>query len=70
MSDFQQQYALWDKSLNEWPTSRLATMPLDECSKAGSKESVTYWPEPGLDEPGSRLGWVGVQGRRVFAQAY
>ena len=56
MSDFQQQYALWDEFLSVWPASRLATMTLDEYSQAGSKDSFTYWIESGLDKLGSIWG--------------
>lgn len=56
MNDFQQQYARWDEFLKVWPASRLATMTLDEYSKAGSKQTLTYWLESGLDELGSIWG--------------
>jgi 5-methylcytosine-specific restriction enzyme B len=56
MSDFQKQYTLWDEFLSAWPTSRLATMTLDEYSQAGSKDSFTYWIESRLDELGSIWG--------------
>jgi 5-methylcytosine-specific restriction enzyme B len=56
MSDFQQQYALWDDFLKAWPASRLKTMSLDEYSQAGSKDSFTYWIESHLDEMGSIWG--------------
>lgn len=56
MSDFQPQYALWDEFLSVWPTSRLATMTLDDYSQAGSKDSFTYWIESRLDELGSIWG--------------
>jgi len=56
VSDFQNQYALWDKFLSVWPASRLATMTLDEYSQAGSKDSFTYWIESRLDELGSIWG--------------
>lgn len=56
MSDFQQQYALWDDFLKVWPASRLKTMTLDEYSQAGSKDSFTYWIESHLDEMGSIWG--------------
>jgi len=56
MSDFQQQYALWDEFLTVWPRTRLATMTLDEYSHAGSKDSFTYWIESRLDEMGSIWG--------------
>ena len=56
MSDFQQQYALWDDFLKAWPASRLKAMTLDEYSQAGSKDSFTYWIESHLDEMGSIWG--------------
>jgi len=56
MSDFQEQYTLWDEFLSVWPVSRLATMTLDEYSLAGSKDSFTYWIESGLDKLGSIWG--------------
>lgn len=56
MGDFQKHYALWDEFLNVWPTSRLATMTLDEYNQAGSKESFTYWIEARLDQLGSIWG--------------
>lgn len=56
MSDFQQQYALWNEFLGVWPASRLAKMTLDEYSQAGSKDSFTYWIESGLDKLGSIWG--------------
>ncbi|MBN8519432.1 MAG: AAA family ATPase, partial [Candidatus Accumulibacter sp.] len=56
MSDFQEQYTLWEEFLSVWPVSRLATMTLDEYSLAGSKDSFTYWIESGLDKLGSIWG--------------
>ena len=56
MSDFPQQYALWDEFLSVWPRSRLATMTLDDYSQAGSKDSFTYWIESRLDALGSIWG--------------
>jgi 5-methylcytosine-specific restriction protein B len=56
MSDFQQQYALWDEFLEAWPATRLATMTLDEYIQAGSKDSFTYWIEAKLQELGSIWG--------------
>lgn len=56
MSDFQQQYALWDEFLKVWPAPRLATMTPDEYTQAGSKDSFTYWIESRLDEMGSIWG--------------
>lgn len=56
MTDFQQQYALWDEFLAIWPRERLATMTLDEYTQAGSKDSFTYWIESRLDQLGSIWG--------------
>ena len=56
MSNFQQQYTLWDEFLTAWPVSRLASMTLDEYTKAGSKDSFTYWIEARLAEMGSIWG--------------
>jgi 5-methylcytosine-specific restriction enzyme B len=56
MPDFQQQYALWDEFLSAWPVLRLASMTVDEYTRAGSKESFTYWIESRLDEMGSIWG--------------
>ena len=56
MSDFKQQYALWDEFLAVLPASQLATMTLDEYTQAGSKDSFTYWIESRLDELGSIWG--------------
>lgn len=56
MSNFQQQYDVWDEFLKTWPASRLATMTLDEYTQAGSKDSFTYWIESRLDELGSIWG--------------
>ena len=56
MSDFQQQYVLWDEFLAVWPASRLAVMTLDEYTQAGSKDSFTYWIEARLAELGSIWG--------------
>lgn len=56
MSDFQQQYALWDAFREKWPVSRLAKMELHEYTSAGSKESFTYWIEKRLEDLGSIWG--------------
>lgn len=68
MTDFQQQYALWDEFLTAWPRTRLATMTLDEYNQAGSTDSFTYWIESALDELGSIWGGsafkFGVYSRR------
>lgn len=56
MSNFQQQYALWDEFLTVWPATRLATMTLDEYTQAGSKDSFTYWIEVRLRKLGGISG--------------
>lgn len=56
MSDFQQQYALWDEFLSTWPLKRLSSMTLDEYTQAGSQDSFTYWIESRLDKLGSIWG--------------
>jgi 5-methylcytosine-specific restriction endonuclease McrBC GTP-binding regulatory subunit McrB len=56
MEDYRQQYELWDKFLTTWPRERLRTMTLDEYTRAGSKESFTYWIESRLDKMGSIWG--------------
>ncbi|OXS29350.1 MAG: hypothetical protein BCS36_00265 [Desulfovibrio sp. MES5] len=56
MSDFSAQYALWDKFLVTWPIKQLPSMTLDEYTRAGSKDSFTYWIESRLDKMGSIWG--------------
>lgn len=56
MSDLNKQYDLWDDFLAIWPASRLAEMTLDEYTKAGSKDTFTYWMEARLDKMGSIWG--------------
>jgi len=56
MNDFDQNYQLWNEFLQVWPPERLATMTLDEYTKASSKDSFTYWIESSLDKLGSIWG--------------
>ena len=56
MSNFVDQAKLWDDFLLLWPIERLAKMTLDEYSRAGSKDSFTYWIESRLDVLGSIWG--------------
>lgn len=56
MSDFQQEYKLWDEFLTAWPVSRLVAMSLDDYTQAGAKDSFTYWIESRLDKLGSIWG--------------
>ncbi|UOD32156.1 AAA family ATPase [Massilia violaceinigra] len=69
MSDLKKQYDLWDEFLAVWPESRLATMTLDEYTKAGSKDTFTYWMEARLDKMGSIWGGssfkFGIYSRKV-----
>jgi hypothetical protein len=56
MTDFKLLYQQWDEFLRVWPLQRLATMTLDDYTKAGSKDSFTYWLEARLDGLGSIWG--------------
>lgn len=56
MSDFKNEYELWDEFLNVWPLARLSTMTLDEYTQAGSKDSFTRWIEARLEKLGSIWG--------------
>lgn len=56
MSNFEEQYQLWDEFLQVWPIDRLSTITLDEYTQAGSKDSFTYWVESRLDKLGSIWG--------------
>ncbi len=56
MSDLQPHYDLWDEFLRVWPRERLAAMTLDDYTRAGSKDSFTYWIESRLDGLGSIWG--------------
>ena len=68
MKDIEQLYALWDEFLKEWPARRLRTMTLDEYTKAGSKDTFTYWLEWRLRDLGSIRGiWASKFG--IFSRA-
>ena len=68
MKDIEQLYALWDEFLKEWPAQRLRTMTLDEYTKAGSKDTFTYWLEWRLRDLGSIRGiWASKFG--IFSRA-
>ena len=69
MSNLQKQYALWDEFLGVWPASRLATMTLDDCTQAGSKDSFTYWIIAAR-RVGQHLRWLVIQVWRVLAQGH
>ena len=50
------EYDLWDEFLKEWPPERVREMSLEEYTKAGSRETFTYWLESRLDKYGSIWG--------------
>ncbi|CAJ6792537.1 AAA domain family protein [Burkholderia pseudomallei] len=52
----EQAYETWDAFLNAWPVERLRSMTVDEYSKAGSKDTFTYWLEVRLEKLGSIWG--------------
>lgn len=56
MIELKKQYDLWSEFLTVWPETRLAEMTLDEYTKAGSKDTFTYWMEARLDKMGSMWG--------------
>ena len=45
MSDFKKQYQLWDEFIGLWPLSELSKMTLEQYTKAGAKDTFTYWLE-------------------------
>ncbi len=47
---------LWDEFLEAWPVSRLESMTIEEYSKAGAKDTFTYWIESKMDSMGSVWG--------------
>lgn len=52
-ADFKTEYAIWDKFLERWPIAKLRTMTLDDYSKAGDKDTFTYWIEVKLKDLGN-----------------
>lgn len=56
MSDFQNEYALWDEFLQVWPVERLARMTLDDYTNSSAKDRFIYWMEFGLASLGSIRG--------------
>ena len=50
------EYEIWDKFLKLWPVERVKNMTLMEYTKAGSKESFTWWLESGTTDLGSIWG--------------
>ncbi len=71
MNDIEQ-HALWDEFLATWPISRLQKMKLDDYTKAGAKNTFTYWLESRLDKMGSIWGGdsfkFGVYSRKDTAE--
>ena len=50
------EYEIWDKFLKLWSVERVKNMTLMEYTKAGSKESFTWWLESGTTDLGSMWG--------------
>ena len=50
------EYEIWDKFLKLWPLEHVENMTLSEYTKAGSKDSFTWWLESGTTELGSMWG--------------
>lgn len=63
---------LWDDFLSVWPVERLATMSLDDYTKAQSKDCFTYWLEARTESLGSIWGGsafkFGIYGRQNQAE--
>jgi 5-methylcytosine-specific restriction protein B len=59
---------LWDDFLAAWPAERLATMTLDEYTKAQDQDCFTYWLEARTEALGSIWGGsafkFGIYGRK------
>ncbi|RYE02420.1 MAG: hypothetical protein EOP50_00100 [Sphingobacteriales bacterium] len=59
---------LWDDFLAAWPAERLATMTLDEYTKAQNQDCFTYWLEARTEALGSIWGGsafkFGIYGRK------
>lgn len=52
-ADFKTEYALWDQFLKRWPIAKLRAMTLEDYSKAGDKDTFTYWIEVKLKDLGN-----------------
>lgn len=60
MNDFQNESALWDEFLKEWPIERLQRMTLDDYTNSRAKDRFIYWVEFKLDSLG------GIRGGSAF----
>ena len=49
-------YKLWDEFVKTWPVDRVRQMSLEEYTKAGDKNTFTYWLEAKLSPYGSIWG--------------
>jgi len=49
-------YKLWDEFVKTWPLDRVRRMSLEEYTKAGDKNTFTYWLEAKLSQHGSIWG--------------
>lgn len=54
--DYDELYTLWDKFTDTWTEDKLQMMELSDYTKAGDKESFSYWLESRLDQLGSIWG--------------
>ena len=56
MSHIDEQHKKWDEFLSVWPIEHVEKMTLEEYTKAGSKDSFTWWLERGTDHLGGIKG--------------
>jgi len=54
--EYEARYALWEEFNNTWSIERLKTMSLEDYTKAGDKDTFSYWIESRLDKLGSIWG--------------
>lgn len=54
--EYEARYALWNEFNNTWSIEKLKTMSLEEYTKAGDKDTFSYWIESRLDKLGSIWG--------------
>lgn len=54
--EYEARYALWEEFNKTWSIERLKTMSLEDYTKAGDKDTFSYWIESRLDKLGSIWG--------------
>jgi 5-methylcytosine-specific restriction enzyme B len=54
--EYDAHYALWEEFNTTWSIERLKTMSLEDYTKAGDKDTFSYWIESRLDKLGSIWG--------------